>query len=215
MVTSRNSSQTNRLLERATAQDPQAPAELFARHRERLRKMVRLRLDRRLRGRFDSSAVLEQVYQDVCLRLRTYQADPRQPFFLWLRQVTGERIQELHRQFLGSQTWAAGPELSLYRGALPEVNSAGLAAQLLGHRAANQAAVRAEMLLWLQEALNGMEPMHREILALCHFEELTEEEAAAILGIDPAEAAGHYLRALKRLKEIMSSMPGFFGNRRS
>lgn len=210
MVTACNSSQTNRLLQRPVDRDPQVLAELFARHSERLRRMVRLRLDRRLRARFNSSSVLQQVFLDVTRRVSEYLTDPSRPFFLWLRQVAGQRIAELHRQHLGD---AAG-ELTLFRGALPAVHSASLAAQLMGERAANPTAMRADMMLRLQDALNGMDALDREVLALCHFEELTEDETAAVLGIDRDAATAHYLRALRRLKEILNGIPGFFDKAR-
>src|SRR5947199_10246390 len=123
MVTTSNSSRTNRLLGRVTSRDGQALDELFALHRERLRKMVRLRLDRRLRGQFSSSAVLQAVHGDACRRIDEYLGNAGQPVFLWLRRLTGERIQALQRQHLGVKAVDAGNELSLYRGALPEVNS--------------------------------------------------------------------------------------------
>ena len=207
-----NSSRTNRLLQRIRSQDGVALEELFALHRERLRKMVRLRLDRRLRGQFTSSAVLQQVYTDAIRRIGEYLADPGQPVFLWLRRLTGERIQKLHRQHLGSH-FDAGAELSLYRGALPEVNSVSLAAQLIGDKPANQAVVRADMLIRLQEALNGLDPYDREILAMCHFEEMRDEEVAAVLAIDKMTATLRYVRALKHLKEILKCIPGFFDPR--
>jgi RNA polymerase sigma-70 factor (ECF subfamily) len=210
-VTTCNSSRTNRLLQGVRAENGQALDQLFALHRERLRKMVRLRLDRRLRGRFTSSAVLEAVYRDAARRIHEYLANPRQPVFLWLRLLTGQRIQALHQQHLGAHAADAGQEFSLYRGALPEVNSVSLAAQLLGDRPASQAAARTDMLLRLQDALNGMDPFDREVLALCHFEELRDDEVAAVLGIDRAAAPLHYVRALKRLKEVLKSIPGFFG----
>src|SRR5262245_36758316 len=142
MVTTCNSSHTNRLLRRASDKDEQALEELFALHRERLRKMVRLRLDRRLRAQFNSSAVLQEVYRDARQHVGEYLENPRQPVFLWLRLLTGQRIQALHRQYLGPQIPDAAPEFALYRGALPEVNSVSLAAQLISDRATNQAAVR-------------------------------------------------------------------------
>jgi RNA polymerase sigma-70 factor (ECF subfamily) len=76
--------------------------------------------------------------------------------------------------------------------------------------AASQAAARADMQIRLQEALNSLEPLDREILALCHFEELSNDEAAAALDIEPSQASHHYVKAVKRLKEILSSIPGFF-----
>ncbi len=193
------------------AGEEQALRQLFEPHRERLRKMVRLRLDRRLRGQVSSSAVLDEVLREAGRRLPEYRSGSSLPFFLWLRLLTGQKIQELHRKLLGTQDWAEIPEVSLYRGALPEANSVSLAAQLLGHMtAAGQAAARADMQLRLQEAINGMDPLDREVLTLCHFEELTNAEAATVLGLDKTAATQHYLRALKRLKEILSSIPGFF-----
>jgi RNA polymerase sigma-70 factor (ECF subfamily) len=212
MIPTCNSSRTNRLLQRVRSQDGVALDELFALHRERLRKMVRLRLDRRLRGQFTSSAVLQQVYTDAGRRIGEYLADPGQPVFLWLRRLTGERIQVLHRQHLGAH-FDAGAELSLYRGALPEVNSGALAAQLIGDKPANQALVRADMVIRLQEALNGLDPYDREVLAMCHFEEMRDEEVAAVLAIDKMTATLRYVRALKHLKEILKSIPGFFDPR--
>ncbi len=209
MVTTCNSSQTNRLLQRPIEKDQQALADLFARHRERLRKMVRLRLDRRLRGRFDSTTVLQRIYQEVQRRIGEYLAGPPGSFFLWLRQLTGQYIKELHRQYLDDQA-GAGQEINLARGALPAVTPAALAAHLLGDRHANQATARAALMLRLQEALNGMDSADREVLALCHFEELTEEETASVLGIERSAATLQYLRALKRLKEILNAIPGFF-----
>src|SRR5437773_1420608 len=91
----------------------------------------------------------------------------------------------------------------------PAASSAALAAQLLGkHTSPTQAAVRAERMLRLQDALNTLDPIDREILSLRHFEELTRSEAAQALGIEEAAAAKRYVRALKRLKDTLAGMPG-------
>jgi RNA polymerase sigma-70 factor (ECF subfamily) len=98
---------------------------------------------------------------------------------------------------------------AIYRGALPEASSAALAAQLLGKETSpTQAVVRAERALRLQEALNSLDPLDREILSLRHFEHLSRSEAAQVLGIDERAAAKRYFRALKRLKEVLAAMPG-------
>src|SRR4029078_12185102 len=96
-----------------------------------------------------------------------------------------------------------------YRGALPDTTSAALAAQLLGHQTRpSEAAVRAEAKIRLQEALHGMNPLDREVLALRHFEQLTNAEAARVLQIKEAAAGKRYLRALERLRESLSNTPG-------
>src|SRR5262245_28060491 len=204
-----NSADTVHLIEQARAGDPDALNAIFARHRERLRHMVALRLDARLQARIDASDVIQDAYVEAARRLDEYLRDPTLPLFLWLRLLVGERLMKLHRQHLGTQMRDAGREVSLYRGALPAASSAALAAQLLGqHTSPTQAAVRAERLLRLQEALNRLDPLDREILSLRHFEELTRAEAAQALGIEEAAAAKRYVRALKRLKDTLAGMPG-------
>jgi RNA polymerase sigma-70 factor (ECF subfamily) len=198
-------------LRRLAAGDQQALAALFTRYRDRLRRMVQLRLDRRLQGRIDASDVLQEAYLDAARRAPEYAANPSVPLFLWLRLLTGQRLLMVHRRHLGAEMHDVGQEVSLYRGALPQASSLSLAAQLLGRiTSPSVAAVRAEMQLKLQEALNGMDPLDREVLTLRHFEELSNSETAAVLGIQKSAASNRYLRALKRLKEALSSMPGFF-----
>jgi RNA polymerase sigma-70 factor (ECF subfamily) len=215
MVITCNSSGTNNLLRRARERDQRALADLFARYQERLRRMVRLRLDRRLRGQLDSTRVLQEVYSAAARRFAEYPADPSTSFYLWLRMVTGQTIQALHQKHLGSQMWDAGQEVSLYRGALPQAHSVSLAAQLLGQMdPAGQSTARAEMQIRLQDALNSMDALDREVLALRHFEELNNEQTATVLGIDQATASNRYISALKRLKEILTSIPGFLDRRR-
>jgi RNA polymerase sigma-70 factor (ECF subfamily) len=204
-----NSDDSLKLIERARLGDREALNALLGRHRDRLRRMVEVRLDTRLQARIDASDVVQEAYLDVVARLDEYLRDPKLPLFLWLRLVVGERLLKLHRHHLGTQMRDAGREVSLYRGALPAASSAALAAQLLGkHTSPTQAVVRAERILRLQEALNTLDPMDREILSLRHFEELTAAEAARVLGIEESAAAKRYFRALKRLKEILATMPG-------
>jgi RNA polymerase sigma-70 factor, ECF subfamily len=204
-----NSAGSVNLIERARAGDRDARSALFAAHRERLLRMVEMRLDARLHARLDASDVVQDAYVEVVERLDEYLRDPKLPFFLWLRLVVGERLLKLHRHHLGTQMRDAGREVSLYRGALPAASSAALAAQLLGkYTSPTQAAVRAERILRMQEALNSLDPVDREILSLRHFEELTAAEAAQVLGIDESAAIKRDFRALKRLKQVLTDLPG-------
>jgi RNA polymerase sigma-70 factor (ECF subfamily) len=204
-----NSADTADLLERARAGDADALNTIFTRHRERLRRMVDIRLDRRLQARVDASDVIQEAYLEVAQRLDEYLRQPKLPLFLWLRLVVGQRLMKLHRQHLGTQLRDVGREVSLCREALPAASSAALAAQLLGkHTSPTQAAIRAERMIRVQEALNTLDPLDREVLSLRHFEELTRAEAAQVLGIEESAAAKRYVRALKRLTDILAGMPG-------
>src|SRR5262249_31880270 len=196
------------LLQRAAAGDPAGWKTLLAPHRDRLRRIVAFRLDPRLRGRVDPSDVLQEVYLEAFRHLGDYLRQPEMPFFVWLRAVAGNKLLELHRHHLGTRMRDAGREGSIDRGG-PAVTSAALAAQLLGHAPPpGEAAIRAEAKARLQEALDGMDPVDREVLALRHFEHLTPAETARVLGIKEKAAGMRYLRALKRLKEILTALPG-------
>lgn len=190
--------------------DTEALAQLFLRYHSRLARMVQMRMDRRLQGRVDPSDVLQEAYIELARRLPDYAQQQNLSFFLWVRLVTGQRLMQVHRRHLGAAMRDAGRDLTLYSGALPEASSMSLAAHLLGRlTTASHAAIRAELQLQLQEVLNGMEPIDREVLALRHFEDLTNNEVAQMLGISKAAASKRYVTALRRLREVLSSIPGF------
>jgi RNA polymerase sigma-70 factor (ECF subfamily) len=197
-------------LRRAAGGDEQAFGELFARYRDRLKRMVRLRLSRRLQGRIDDSDVIQESYLEIFKQLPEYLQNPAVPFYLWLRHLTGLKLAEVHRRHLGTQMRDVDREVTLHRGGLPQADSVSLAAQLLGKLTTpSQAAIKAEMRLCVQEALNSMDPIDREVLALKHFEQLSTSEIAEVLGLSKAGAGSRYLRALKRVREILSRIPGF------
>ena len=170
--------------------------------------MVRLRIDRRLQGRIDAADVVQEAFLEASRRLSEYDQESM-PFFLWLRLITGQRLMALHRRHLGAEMRDAGREVSLYQGMLPETTSAGLAAQLMGHQTKpSEAAMRTERRIRVEEALNRMDPIDREVLALRHFEQLSATETSDVLGIKEAAARKRYIRALARLKDILAAMPG-------
>jgi RNA polymerase sigma-70 factor (ECF subfamily) len=200
-----------RLVEKAVAGDDSAWERLMTDHRGRLRRMVALRLDQRLQGRVDPSDVIQESYIDAARRLPGYAANPPMPFFLWLRYLAAQRLAEQHRRHLGAKGRDAGREISLYHGAFPEATTAHLAAHLLGRLTTpSQAAIRVEQRLRLQEALNALETIDREILALRHFEQLSNGEAAEVLGLDKSAASKRYTRALVRLKNVLHGRVGGF-----
>jgi RNA polymerase sigma-70 factor (ECF subfamily) len=197
------------LLQAARNGDEGALAVLFERHRDRLARMVRLRLDRRLQGRVDPADVVQEAYLAVRDKFAHYQTDARLSFFLWLRLEVGQKLVDLHRFHLGARMRDAGQEVSLHRGALPQVTSVSLAEHLLGRlTTASRAAMRAELKIHVQEALNSMDVQDREVLILRHFEELSNAETAQVLGIKPSAACNRYVRALKRLKSHFQGIPG-------
>jgi RNA polymerase sigma-70 factor (ECF subfamily) len=206
---SRDPDQIDALVGRAAGGDEAALADLFAHYRDRLRQMVRLRLDRRLQGRVDPSDVLQEAFIDVAAKLPEYAGKESIPFLVWLRMIVGERLLRVHRHHLGAAMRDATREISLHRGAFPEASSVSLAAQLLGKMtSASRAAQRRETKLLIEEVLNGMDPIDREVIALRHFEELSNDEVAAVIGMTKAAASKRYVRAMLRLKAATAKSTG-------
>jgi RNA polymerase sigma-70 factor, ECF subfamily len=177
--------------------------------RQRLRRMVAFRLDHRLQGRVDPSDVLQDAYLEAWRDLGAYLRRPEIPFFLWLRGIAGNKLRELHRHHLGTRMRDPRREVSTRGKTMQETTSTAMAAELLGNLTrASEEAVRLELKLRLQDALNTMDPLDREVLALRHFEQLSPAETAGVLGIKEKAAGMRYVRALRRLKEILNTLGG-------
>jgi RNA polymerase sigma-70 factor (ECF subfamily) len=176
-------------------------------HRERLFNIVRLRLDRRLQGRLEAADVIQEMFVEATARFPEYVRDRKMPFFLWLRFLALQKLAETHRSHLGVQARDVGKEISLDGPCSPQATSAVLAAQLLGrHTSPSRVAMRNEMQQRLEKTLNQMNPMDREVLALRHFEQLTNSEAAQVLGTTDSAASNRYVRALRRLRGTLESL---------
>ena len=195
---------TSQLLHRATSGDAVALGDLLTREGDRLTRAVRLRMDSRLRGRIDARDVVQEAFLEATVRFEKYVCDAKMPFFLWLRFLTMQKLVELHRRHLGVKARDVSREFSLYNGPTPDASSGALAAQLVGKLTTpSQAAVRAETRLQLEEALNSMDMIDREVLALRHFEQLSNAEAAQVLRISESAASNRYVRAAKRLRSLL------------
>ncbi len=202
-------SEVDQLLQRASQGDPSSWEALLGQSRQRLHRMVAFRLDQRLQGRVDPSDVLQDAYLEAWQDLGSYIRQPAIPFFLWLRGIAGNKLRELHRHHLGTQMRDPRREVSIYGGELSDSTTAAIAARLMGNlTGASEEAVRDELKLRLQDALNTMDPLDREVLALRHFEQLSPVETAGVLGIKEKAAGMRYVRALRRLREILNGLSG-------
>jgi RNA polymerase sigma-70 factor (ECF subfamily) len=166
--------------------------------------MVRFRLDRRLYGRVDTADVLQDVWLETSRRIEDYTSNPAVPFFVWVRQLAYQIIIDLHRRHLGAQKRNVSQEVSIGKSNCD--TSVSIAAQLAGNLTSpSNVAMRGERLARLREALDGMDEVDREVLALRHFEELGNNEVADILGIQKTAASNRYVRDLKRLKQVLEA----------
>lgn len=190
--------------------DRAALADLFAQHQDRLRRWVDMRLEPRLRARFSASDVLQEIYLAAEQRLDHFGGRPEMPFSVWVRLLAGQRLVDAQRRHLAAEARAAGREVALDApGAAPSASAANLAAQLAGSLSSpSQAAIRHETNGLLVKAIEAMEPLDREVLALRHFDELSNDEVAQLLGIPKGTASKRYVRALARLRTILEQIPG-------
>lgn len=189
---------------RLETEGAQALAELFVQMRERLRWTLGLRMDRRLVGRIDPSDVIQETYLEAANRLPECLAQNKLAPHLWVRFLALQQLLIHHRRHLGTQARDAGREFPIDNVRGPEVSSEGMALHILDSGTSpSQALEREDRKTRLLETLDQMDALDREVLALRHFEHMTNQEAAQILGIKPGAASQRYFRALKRLKDLL------------
>jgi RNA polymerase sigma-70 factor (ECF subfamily) len=188
----------------------QALAEALARHAGRLRTIVELRIDPRLLRRVDAGDVLQESFLEAKKRLPRYLQGPEVPLFVWLRGVVLDTLIDFHRRHLGAQMRDIDREISILGTRSPEASSIALAGFLAGSLTSpSQAAIREETARQIEDALAEMDPIDREVLVLRHFEQLTNDEVAAVVGVKKAAATRRYMRALSRFRNVLLAIPGF------
>ena len=194
-------------IEQMRSGDPEALAEVFSAYRERLRRIVRFRLDYRLASRISDSDVLQESFIAAAKRLGHFAEHEELSPFLWLRLIVGQQLVDLHRQHLQAEMRDARKEVALLAAGPSPHTSMAIAAQLVGQQTAvSEVLSRAEQIEKLESILNTMDDVDREVIALRHFEELSNAETARVIGIEPPAASKRYVRAMARLAELMSEM---------
>jgi RNA polymerase sigma-70 factor (ECF subfamily) len=199
-------SQTRTWLEQIGQGKPEATDALLAAHREPLRRMIQLRLDPALAARMDASDVVQSVLLEVHCRLGDYLREPAMPFHLWLRHIAQDHIIDAYRRHRQAQRRSLDREQPLVPAFLADHSSIELAAQLIDqeHTPAT-AAIQQELLAKLQTALTQLEDADREIILMRHGEQLSNKEVASLLDLTEAAASMRYLRAIRRLREVLLS----------
>jgi RNA polymerase sigma-70 factor, ECF subfamily len=173
--------------------------ELFELHRDRLLRMVQFRLDPRLVGRIDAEDVLQETFLEAKKRVQAY-VDDDKPFLVWIRLITQQTMIDLFRKHVGAKMRNAAREVTA-----PQ--SGTLSGLFVGHfTSPSRAMMREEVRQKIEQALQEMDDIDREVLLLRHFEELSNKEAAAVLGIQENAASNRYVRALGRLKGFLGSL---------
>lgn len=198
------------LIDRVVDGDQDALAELFSVHRDRLWRMINFRLDPRLHGRVDADDILQESWLAAVQRIDHFLSDASRSIFVWFRLIASQTLIDLHRRHLGTQKRNAALEFSINRGWSADSTSSALSFHLLGHLTSpSQAALREELSSQLQDSLRSMNEIDREVLALRHFEQLSNRETAQILGISDQASSDRYMRALARLKNVIQVLPEF------
>lgn len=199
-----DSEQTQELLRGAGQGDAASVERLMDRHREALRQMVRLRLDRKLSRRVDASDVVQEVLIEANRRLARYLEDPKMPFHLWLRHLAKDHVIDAHRKHRLAERRSVDREQPLQGAARGDQSSLDLAAQLRDQELTPAAAtIRRELQERFLSALDEMDEDDREILIMRHIEQLSNSEVAQAMDLSQPAAGMRYLRALRRLRAVL------------
>lgn len=198
---------TNDLEDRLRNGDQAAFGELFTRHRPRIWQIVHFRLSNKIRGRVDPDDVVQEIFLEAEKRLKHFHEGDFPSLFLWLRLVTGQTLSKIHRTHLGTESRDADRESSPGGNDGWGNTSLCLSQRFVAHMTSpSQAVARGELIDEVRRALEGMNEIDREVLALRHFEELTNQEVAFELNIKPKAASIRYMRALERLRGFLELM---------
>jgi RNA polymerase sigma-70 factor (ECF subfamily) len=198
-----DASQTQELLAGAAQGQPAAIDRLLARHRDALRRLVELRLDRAVRQRVDASDVVQEALVEAARRLKDYLADPKLPFHLWLRQIAKDRLVDAHRRHRGAARRSLDRQRSLDV-RFADQSSLDLAAQVKDAQLTPAAAaMRQELAARFESAMERLDETDREVIAMRHLEQLSNQEVAQALGLSEPAAGMRYLRAMRRLRPLL------------
>jgi RNA polymerase sigma-70 factor (ECF subfamily) len=193
---------------RVAAGDREELGALLARHEARLQRIITLRLDPRLRNRVEPRDVVQSTHLQALRRIDEYLGNPTMPFFLWLRFLAIQEVLALQRQHLGTQARDVRREIRFLSGGEETTTQSLVHHVMMSLSTPSRAAMRAEQQAALAQALEQMDPIDREVLALRHIEQLSNAETARELGLEEAAASKRYVRALRRLRELFGSELG-------
>jgi RNA polymerase sigma-70 factor (ECF subfamily) len=197
-------SKTQELLQGARQGDDSAVNRLLDRHRQALRRMVQLRLDQKIQGRVDVSDIVQDVLVEANRRLPQYLENPVMSFHLWVRQIAKDRIIDAHRRHRVSAKRSVDREQSLAVPAASDHSTYDLAVQLHDPELTPAAAaVRQEMAELVELALGRLGELDCEVIVMRHYEQLSNTEVAEALGLSEPAASMRYLRAVRRLRELL------------
>jgi RNA polymerase sigma-70 factor (ECF subfamily) len=196
--------QTQELLKNVADGDKSAMNRLMDRHRDAVRRMIQMRLDHAVARRVDASDVVQDVLMEASQRLNDYMQNPSMPFHLWLRQLAKDRIIDMHRRHRAAKRRSVDREQNLSGLGSDDQSAADLAALLKdAELTPAAAALRKEMEERFLVALDQLEENDREIVIMRHFEHLGNSEVAEALKLSAPAAGMRYLRAIRRLRELL------------
>jgi len=195
---------TEELLLGARDGDDDAVNRLIERHRAAVLRMVQMRLDHKIRRRVDVSDVVQDVMIEANRRLQAYIANPAMPFHLWLRHIAKDRIIDAHRRHRGSQKRSVDREQALAVPGANDRSTMDLAVHLCDRELTPAAAAtQREMAKRVADAVSELGDQDGEIIIMRHYEQLTNQEVAAALDLTEPAASMRYLRAVRRLRELL------------
>ena len=175
-------------------------AELWLEYRERLHRLLVLRMPPILQRRLSVDDLLQETYLACGRRVDFLKAEPEVPMYVKLRLIALQTLTDVERHHLAAAKRDAMKEMS------PEDDVA--VADAWAHFADTISSPRThlerlERQAMARRVLSQLSEHDREILELRHFEDMGNAECAAVLGIEQKAASIRYVRALKRFRELV------------
>ena len=191
------------LVQQAYAGAQESLGMAFEIYRKQLRRAIQLRVHPSIRSREDESDILQEAFIAAAQDLPRFAKESPVSVFVWLRGHVQQRLLAAHRKHLDRQKRDARREVSLNHASMTSgVDSRSIAGQLVQSMPSpSQNVSRRELRGLIQEILDAMDPLDREIVAMRHFESLKSNEIASLLKINESTASTRYLRALKKIKD--------------
>ena len=199
---------TEELIRRAAADDREATELLLNRHRDRLRRMIAVRFDRRVNPRLDPSDIVQDVLVKAIAKLPEYVNERPIAFYPWLRQLAWDQMVETFRVHVVAQRRSVDREVDpnlVCAVPLPDQSAVLLADVLVAQQSTpSHRMEREQKREQVQFALGTIDVNYREVLIMRYLEELSMREIADCVGTTENAIKMRHMRALKQLGKALN-----------
>jgi RNA polymerase sigma-70 factor (ECF subfamily) len=190
-------------IQAARAGDGQALGQLLELYRNYLGLLARLQVGRRLRGKADSSDLVQETFLAAQRTFAQFRGQTERELAEWLRQILASKLVDLARRYLGT----ARRNVRLERQIVDDLDDSSRAlGEALPARESSpsERAVQREQAVLLADAIKALPADYGEVIILRHLEELPLAEVAARMERTVESVKKLWVRGIARLRESLA-----------